>query len=235
MDWKETAAKLAALGLPVLGKTVGTLVGGQIPIFGNMIEGAGENIGKAAADMIASALGVEPTPEAINSAIENRPTTQVIEALQAKEAEATEKWPAVAAAIKAQEEGRTERFKAGVADNADARETNVGLIKIGTPIAWAPVIISGIILIGYFGIFIVLLVGFSQGIKIDDAYERILIFMLGILQAAVIQVCNYWLGSSAGSAAKDSAMRDITATSVVAAATSTPAPSAKPAPLRSAR
>jgi hypothetical protein len=112
MDWKTIAAKLAQMGLPVLGRTIGTLVGGQVPIFGDMIEGAGENIGKAAADMIARSLGVEPTPDAIGQAIERMPTTDVMTRLQGVEAEAMAKWPALAEMHKADAADRTAQSQA---------------------------------------------------------------------------------------------------------------------------
>lgn len=222
MEWKEPAAKLAALGLPILGKALGTLVGGQIPIFGDMIEGAGENIGIGAAKMIADALGVEPTPEAINNAIETQPTTQVVQALQTAESEAAAKWPALAEMVRAREEGATERFRIGTADNADARALLPKLIETKSPIAWAPIVVTTIVLVGYFTV-VYLLFAKPLG-KIEDNFKDIMLIMLGGLIQAFGQTIQYWLGSSAGSALKDHAMRDITATSVVAAAAAAPPP-----------
>jgi hypothetical protein len=207
MDWRDIAGKLAQAGAPIIGGALGGPIGGLI--------------GSAIGNVVADALGVEPTPEAVDKAIATTPPEVLVAKLSAAEAEAQAKWPALAEMVKAQEEGRTERFKTGAKDNADARDMQVELVKTGSPIQWAPMIVSIIILAGYFAVLYLL---FTRPFaKLDDNFKDILIFMLGALQVGVGQVVNYWLGSSAGSAAKDSAMRDITATSVVAAATSTPA------------
>lgn len=93
-SWQEVAAKLAGLGLPVLGK----LVGGNIPVVGPVINmlGGGEAVGRIIAQGIALALGVKPTPEAVSEAIDNGNTTEVVAKLKAVEAEAAARWPAVA-------------------------------------------------------------------------------------------------------------------------------------------
>ena len=215
MDWKDLAGTLVKAGAPIIGGALGGPIGTMI--------------GGAIGNVVANALGVEATPEAVDKAIATTPPEVLVAKLSAAEAEAQAKWPALADMVKAQEEGRTERFKTGTKDNADARDLQVELVKAGSPIQWAPMVVSMIILIGYFSVLYIL---FTRPFaKLDDNFKDILIFMLGALQVGVGQVINYWLGSSAGSAAKDSAMRDITATSVVAAATSTPAPQPK-APVR---
>ena len=212
MDWKSLGATLIKAGAPIIG---GAILGPTIgPVLGN-----------ALGSIVASALGVDDTPEAVDAAIQNMPVSELQAKLSAAEAEAQAKWPALAEMVKAQEAGKTARFEAGVLDNDQARDANLELVKAGSPIQWAPVVISIIILIGYFAVLYLL---FSRPFaKLDDNFKDILIFMLGALQVGVGQVINYWLGSSAGSAMKDSALRDITATSVVAAASSTPAVPAK--------
>jgi hypothetical protein len=200
MDWKTLAAKLAAMGLPVLGKAIGTLVGGQIPIFGNMIEGAGENIGAAAAKMIAEVLGVEPTAEAINTAIETKPTTEVFSKLQAVEGDAAAKWAALP--LLARED--TEAFKAGLADNQDARKQMLALVEKEAPAAWGPVVVSGMVV---FSFTVTLLVWLVFPPSNDPLTMTVLNVLVGTLAAAFTQVVSYWLGSSAGSANKDSAMK----------------------------
>lgn len=98
MNWAALAIKLTQLGLPVLAQAVGTMVLG--PVGGAI----GENLGNAVAGMIASAFGVEPTPEAINNAIESTPTTEAVDKLQAVEEEAKAKWPALAKIAEAEEQ-----------------------------------------------------------------------------------------------------------------------------------
>lgn len=207
MDWKSVGGQLIKAGAPIIG---GALLG---PTLGPLL-------GNALGSVVASALGVEDTPEAVGKAIETMPASDLQAKLSAAETEAQAKWPALAEMVKAQEEGKTARFETGAKDNADARESNLELVKAGSPIQWAPSVVSLVILVGYFAVLYIL---FTRPFaKLDDNFKDILIFMLGALQVGVGQVINYWLGSSAGSAMKDSALRDITATSVVAAAASTP-------------
>lgn len=217
MGWKDIVGSTLRQAAPALAK--GLI--GEIPVIGPMaVALGGTAIDDAIGALIAKAFGVEATPEAVNAAIQAAPSDVAVEKLQAAQAEAAAKWPAFAEIVKAQEQGRTERFRAGTADNADARDSNMELIKAGTPIAWAPVVISSLVIIGYF---VVIYVLFAKPLgKVDDNLRDIMLFMLGALQTAFVQVIQYWLGSSAGSAAKDAAMRDITATSVVAAANSSP-------------
>lgn len=209
MDLKSLGGKLIKAGAPIIGGAIGGPLG--------------EVIGSSLGSIVATALGVDDTPEAINDAIDKTPADVLTAKLSAAEAEAQAKWPALAQMVKAQEEGKTARFAEGVKDNADARDANLELVKTGSPIQWAPSAVSLVVVVGYFIVIYVLLV---KPMKFDDNFKDIMIFMFGALQVSFVQVINYWLGSSAGSAMKDSALRDITATSVVAAAASTPAPAA---------
>lgn len=106
IEWKDLAVKLASAGLPVLGRAIGGIVGSSAPIVGAFVDvgAAGENIGAAAARMLAEAFGVPPTPDAIVAAIDNQPTTEVMAKLQATEEEAKAKWPALALIAQAEEE-----------------------------------------------------------------------------------------------------------------------------------
>lgn len=223
MGWKDIVGPILQSAAPALAK--GLL--GEIPVVGPMaVALGGRAIDDAIGGLIASAFGLPETatPEAVNAAIQAAPSDDAVAKLQAAQAEAAAKWPAFAEIVKAQEQGRTARFEIGTKDNADARDSNMELIKAGTPIAWAPVLISSLVIVGYF---VVIYILFAKPMgKVDDNLRDIMLFMLGALQTAFVQVIQYWLGSSAGSAAKDAAMRDITATSVVAAANSSPGPKA---------
>lgn len=105
MDWSSLgplAAKLAAAGAPTLGR----LVGEALPIpFGGMI---GELAGKA----IASALGVEETPEAVSAAVNSTSTEDLQPRLAAAESEAAAKWAALAETAKADAADRTAQSSA---------------------------------------------------------------------------------------------------------------------------
>lgn len=199
MEWKALAAKLAAMGLPVLGKTIGTLVGGQIPIVGGMIAGAGENIGAAAASMIANALGVEPTPDAINTAIESKPTTEVVTQLQKVESEAAAKWPEIAHIV----QSMSEEYEAALKDNESARQFALSLAEKTSPMQWAPPVMSILVVVSFT---VVLLMWFFFPPMADPASSAILNILVGTLAAAFGQVVSYWLGSSAGSSQKNQAL-----------------------------
>lgn len=211
MDWKDLGGSLIKAGAPIIGTAIGGPIGGVI--------------GSSLGTILANALGVPDTPAAVEAAIQNTPPDLLQAKLSAAESEASAKWPALADAVKAIEEGKTARFESGTKDNADARDTNLDLVRVGSPIQWAPVVVSILIVIGYFAIIYVLLA--RPFAKLDDNFKDILLFMFGALQVSFIQVTSYWLGSSAGSAQKDNALRDITATSVVAAANSAPVPAVK--------
>jgi len=93
-----------------------------------------------------------------------------------------------------------------LADTDSARKQTVALAQAGSGIAWAPVVISAIITVGFF-ICIYMLFVFER-----DWTERqagLLNTLFGALILGFGQVCNYWLGSSAGSKRAGDAVRKI--------------------------
>jgi hypothetical protein len=199
-QWKQLAAKLAQMGLPVLGRTIGALVGSQVPIFGGMIAGAGENIGSAAAAMVAHALGVEPTAEAINTAIESQPTSEVMARLQAAESEAAVKWPAIAAIV----QSMSDEYKAALQDNEAARTQTLKLVEAASPLAWGPVVLSVLVVIAFV---VILSIWLVIPPTFDPQSITIFTLLVGSLSTAFGQVVAYWLGSSASSKDKDNALK----------------------------
>lgn len=105
MDWSEIGKLIAPMA-----PTIGSVLGGLIPIPGGSI--AGQVMGQ----MVASALGVANTPEAVNTAIQADPVGAASK-LSAAEAEAAAKWPALAEIAKA-------RFSAN-AQEADSINTTM--------------------------------------------------------------------------------------------------------------
>lgn len=101
MDWKSVVGPVLQSAAPKLAK--GLL--GQIPVIGPLaVQFGGQAIDDAIGGLIASAFGVEATPEAVNAAIQNAPSDVAAAKLQAVEAEAQTKWPALAEIAKAEEE-----------------------------------------------------------------------------------------------------------------------------------
>lgn len=84
MDWRDIAGDLVKAGAPIVGSAIGGPLGGL----------AGNLMGK----VIADALGVESTPEAIGGAIKTLPADEV----QAKLAGADAKWSSIAMQVQAE-------------------------------------------------------------------------------------------------------------------------------------
>lgn len=68
------------------------------------------------------------------------------------------------------------------------------------------VALSAIFVLGYFGILTALMMG---GAKIPAELHDVLIALLATLSAGVIQVLNFWFGSTHGSQNKDAALANI--------------------------
>lgn len=99
MDWKAIAGKVIAAGAPILGQMLGDAL--PVPFGGAM--------GRWAGEYLAQMLGVEPTPDAVSSAIDTMPPEVVSNAIARAESEAVAKWQAIADIAKAQAEvGKTQ-------------------------------------------------------------------------------------------------------------------------------
>lgn len=170
MDW-STVGALVGQSAP----TIGSLLGGLIPFPGGAI------LGQVAGKVLAEALGVAPTPAAVNAAIVAGDPATVRQSLTDAEAKML---------------GEVEKFKAQLADVQDARATGVKLVQAGSNIAWGPVVISILVTLGFIGCVMGLMfvkVDFSQ--TSGQAY----LILTGVLSQSFAQVTGYWLGSSAGS------------------------------------
>ena len=85
MEWKDVSGAVGAVA-----PTLGRLLGGLLPIpFGS-------ELGSAAGSAIAAALGVDPTPEAVNQALGATPNDVKIAQLKELEEDAKAKWSALA-------------------------------------------------------------------------------------------------------------------------------------------
>lgn len=112
--------------------------------------------------------------------------------------------PALAEQFKAKLEAETSALQSQLADVQDARATTVRLAENGSPIAWGAPAISLLVVMGYIGLVFALLFK-----SIPD--NQVTLVLFGGLSAAFGQVINYYLGSSAGSASKDMALKQIAA------------------------
>lgn len=102
MDWGAIVGPLVKSAAP----TIGGLLGGLIPFPGGAL------IGQELGAIVARQFGVDATPEAVNSAIQNSPSDVATAKLQAAEAEAVAKWPALAQIAQAEAGDRTAQSQA---------------------------------------------------------------------------------------------------------------------------
>lgn len=163
MDWSILAGKMAEIGLPALGGLFGGPMGATL----------GGVFGKA----VAGALGVEPTPQAVKQAVEERPNDAVTLAL-------------------AQIETDAKRTEMEYADLANARGQTIALAQAGSNISWGAPVVSVVIAVGFFGVMSLL---FFVQTEMSEKVFALFNILFGVLAAQFAQVGNYWLGSSDGS------------------------------------
>lgn len=114
--------------------------------------------------------------------------------------------PKLAEQFKAKLEAETKTLQAQLADVQDARATTVALASQGGWNANAAAILTGINYIGFYGVFILLI---YKGLP-DNARELVA-GLVGAVVGAYVGSNNFWFGSSAGSATKDAALKQIAA------------------------
>lgn len=188
-DWKDIAGRVIAAGAPTLGE----MLGSALPLPG------GATIGRWAGERLAEALGVEPTPEAVNNALTTAPAATVQAAIATSEGEAVAKWTAIAELAKQEAVQRV----AEIADVQDARQVQKDLSEKQSIFAWGPPVI-GVMVVALFSIVMVIWVFFPpQG---NQAAMTTLNVMVGVLGSSMQQVVSYYLGSSAGSRDKSTAI-----------------------------
>lgn len=91
-------------------------------------------------------------------------------------------------------------------DTKNARAQTVALAQAGSGISLAPVVISIVIVVGFFACIALL---FFVDRTWDERQANLLNVLFGALIPGFVQVCNYWLGSSAGSKRAGDAVRKI--------------------------
>lgn len=98
------------------------------------------------------------------------------------------------------------REAAGIEDTKSARQQTVELARAGSSIAWGAPVVSTLIVAGFF--FCIYRLFIVPADLPNNAFQ-LLNVMFGGLSIAFGQVCNYWLGSSAGSKRAGDAVRKI--------------------------
>jgi hypothetical protein len=173
MDWQSVGAIIGPMA-PMIGQ----LLGGFIPFPGGAI------LGGMAGKVVAEALGVPATPEAVHKAVTEGDPAEIAPKLASAETK-----------INAQ----VEMLKAGLADVQDARSQEIKLVQAGSMIAWGPVIISTLIVLAFAGCVLGLM---FVNVNLKETGGQAFLILTGVLSQAFAQVTGYWLGSSAGSVDK---------------------------------
>jgi len=163
-----------------------TTIAGQLvqfgaPVLGGILGGpAGGAVGTLVGTALGSALGVPATPQAVAAAIAADPTGASVKI----------------GAVEAAHAGAMSELEVQVADIASARSQTIALARDGSQIAWGAPAVSTIITAGFLAITAYAVV---RGV-VDNPVTQMLV---GTFAAAFGTVAQYWLGSSAGSHAKD--------------------------------
>ncbi|MCA8882232.1 MAG: glycoside hydrolase family 108 protein [Rhodobacteraceae bacterium] len=95
-----------------------------------------------------------------------------------------------------------------LSDKQDARSTMLGLQKEGSALAWGPVAVSLVVVVGFFAtlLYLIYLVRSGMGANPSPADQMVLQIVniaVGALTAGFATVVSFWLGSSDGSRQKD--------------------------------
>jgi len=68
------------------------------------------------------------------------------------------------------------------------------------------IVISGIYVVAFS---VVLFVVFANQLAMSQMQERIMMYLLGILSAGLLQIMNFWFGSSSGSKEKTAKLASV--------------------------
>lgn len=163
--------------------SVKDVVGGAAPLVGSLLGGSA---GSAVGELVASALGVDNTADAVATAMKTDPEA----ATKLRELELTHKTKL--------EELRIEEEKARLLDVQNARSREVELAKAGK--SNSPLyVLAAAVVVGFFAIVFVLL--FKSAV-IPDGSREVAFLLVGTLSTAFGAVIQYFFGSSKGSADK---------------------------------
>jgi len=177
-------------------------------VAGRVLPGVGDKVEETLVRTVTEVLGTDDAAEAERMiqdpkiAAELRVKLAEIE-VQAAKVEAEERERARRAELETLK-AEIDAHKAEMADTQDARQLLEGLSEKDSIFAWGPVIVSTIVVGGFF---LVLYQLISGDITIDTTNQglwQIVNIAVGALTAGFATVISFWLGSSQGSRKKDS-------------------------------
>ena len=166
------------------------------PIIGLLLQYAPDLIGLFAGEKAGAAVGKVTDAAKVVFGTDDASATQAKIAAD----------PKLAEAFAEQARQATEQLRLQIEDVQDARRQTVALAQQGSAIAWGPVVLSVVVTLGFVAtVWLVMM----RPIPMDERQAAIANILAGALTAAFVQVCNYWLGSSAGSKRSGDAVRAI--------------------------
>ena len=169
----------------VLAQLAAQLASAAAPILGGALGGpAGALLAPMIVSTAASALGVQPTPEAVSAAITANPANASVVLAPIDAAHG----PAVKTVVQSY-----------LDDVANARSTEVSYVQAGSGVSWGAPIVSTIVVLGFVGVLLML---FFLHADLPDRVFQLLNIVIGVFAGSFTQTCNFWLGSSQGSADK---------------------------------
>lgn len=171
MNWSDIGSIIAPMA-----PTIGRMLGGFLPFPG------GGLAGEWAGNLLAKHLGVEATPEAVADAVRAEPEA-ALPALKQADTEAAEEWARLA--------------EIDAKDRESARGAMTTLVTQGSSIAWAPVVVSVLVTIGFIFVSAIAMLrplGTDMGV---------VLYLLGVWATGFATAIAFWLGSSNGSQKKD--------------------------------
>lgn len=167
---------------------VKTIVAGIAPILGNAIV---PGVGGVAGSILAQALGVENTPDALEAKLQN-PTAEDIVKIKDAANKHEEELVKVAA----------ENDRAYLVDRQNARQREIEIVKATGKKDINLYVLAWVIMGGFFGtiIGIIVLKLMTPAVSLNN--EPLLSLLLGSLSTDAGMVVGYFFGSSKGSAEK---------------------------------
>lgn len=211
-DWLGQIGKAAATGA-TLGSVVpgiGTAIGGAggaaiglamqlVPDLAKLVSGSTDTVGKI--ETVMQKVTGTPDPVAQVAAAAD---PQVAADLRVQLAQI------VADAEAARDQFNLDAFKSALGDVAGARAQTLALAGTGSKMAWGSAVVSVIVLLTFGGVMVL-----SLTRALPPTAEPVLNVLMGTLGALATTVVSYWVGSSAGSAAKSERQQHMVPISLV--------------------
>ncbi|RQR81457.1 MULTISPECIES: hypothetical protein [unclassified Burkholderia] len=163
------------------------------PILGNAIPGVGTVVGAGvglAASVIAKALGTEPTPDSIMTALASNPDA-VVKLKQAEMDHERDLAQIVASREAAQWAAQTAQYAAEAADRASARKLAAAQQK-----DWVRPTITMILLAGCLAVTFLMFSGPSASLMKEAAASNVICLVVGYLFNELKQTLAFWFGTT---------------------------------------